>query len=140
MQFLTKNDITNRVHATILQQITNGDDTQLDPAEADAIGIITDMISGLYDIETELTKTGDERHRSLLQWIVSIAVYNLYAHIPDNEVPERVIKDYDDTLKTLDDIAKGKRPTTLTPVTNDDGEDIRFIRYGFNDQRGHSML
>lgn len=140
MQFLTKDDFLSRLHPDVLAQITGGDDTKMEAPEADAIGTVTDMLSGMYDIATELAKTGSERHNSLRQWTLALALYFLYAHIPDNEVPERIIKDYDDTLQTLSEVAKGKRPTTLIPVTDAEGNEKRFIRYGFNPKRSHKML
>lgn len=140
MIFLTKTDIEQRLTNNILSQITGDNDSLLDNAEAIAIGTVTDMLSGMYDLVVELEKTGADRHTNLKTWIVSLSAYHLYAHIPDNEVPERILKDYDDTLSILSKIAQGKLSTTLTPQLNDDETTKRVVRYGFNEKRNHEIL
>lgn len=140
MIFLIKTDIEQRLTANILTQITGDDDSLLDNAEATAIGTVTDMLSEMYNLEIELAKTAQERHTNLKTWLVSLSAYNLYAHIPDNEVPERILKDYDDTLNILTKIAQGKLPTTLTPIENEDGTTKRVVRYGFGTKRNHEII
>lgn len=140
MTFLLKTDIEKRINPSILAQITGGDDDIIDAAEADAIGLVRDQLTGMYDIAEELIKTGNDRHAALKLWLVSLTCYFLYAHIPDDEVPERIIKDYNDTKTDLNQIALGKMPTTLTPIINDDGTSKRVVRYGFNDKRSHEII
>jgi len=139
MIFLTKIDIEQKVQAGILALITNNDDTLLDTAETTAIGTVMDMLGGMYDIASELLKTGTERHSNLKKWLLSIAVYELYAHIPDNELPERVVKDYDDSLAILSKIAQGKMATTLQAVISVDGKIKRVFRYVFSAKRNHEI-
>lgn len=140
MIFLTKTDIEQRMTANILTMITGGDDTLIDNAEVQAIGVVKDMLSGLYDIDSELIKTNTDRHANLRNWLVSLSVYYLYAHIPDNEVPQRTVKDYDDTLSLLTKIAQGKIGSSLTPVNKDDGSAVRVVRYGFDEKRSHKIM
>lgn len=140
MIFLEKADIENRIPGGILTQITGNDDSLIDNAENQAIAYISDMLSALYDIEAETAKTGSERHQSLKTWAVSLSVYYLYAHIADVHTPERVIKDYDDTVRHLELIARGKMPTTLESMIKDTGQSIRPTRYGFNEKRNHEIL
>ncbi len=139
MIFITKIDIEQKITAGLLSLITGDDDTLLDTAETTAIGTVTDMLTGMYDLAAELTKTGSDRHSNFKKWILALCIYELYAHIPDNELPERVVKDYDDTLGILSKIAQGKLSTTLQAVTNDDGTVKRVVRYGFSVQRNHDI-
>jgi len=140
MIFSTKTDIEQRIPAQILAQITGGDDTRISTAETQAIGIITDLLSGNYDTTAEFAKTDTDRHASLLMWTVSLTCYYLYAHIADTQTPDRIVKDYDDTLKSLSNIALGKLPTTLAPLLNDNGTTKRVVRFGFNQIRNHELL
>lgn len=140
MIFLIKTDIEERLTANILSQITRDDDSLIDSAEATAIGTVTDMLSGMYDLVTELEKTGADRHQNFKTWLVSLSVYQLYAHTPDEQVPERVLKDYDDTLNLITKIAQGKLPTTLTPRLNEDETTKRVVRYGFAEKRNHEII
>lgn len=139
MSFLTKNDFNSKITANVLNQITGGDDTLLSDAENKAAAVINDMLSGNYNIALELAKTGTSRHQALLGWMLYLAVYFLYERIPDSELPERVVKNYDDTLTVLKDIARGKTPTTLTPVKVD-GKAKRTFRMGGNTPRSHGVL
>ncbi len=123
----------------MLNQITDNNDDNLDKAEKSAIGSINDMLSGYYNINAELAKSGDNRHSNLLKWMINLALYFVYSRIPDDEIPERVIKDYDDTMKTLEKIATGKTPTTLQAVTVD-GEKKRVFRMGSKKVRSQNIL
>lgn len=139
MTFLTINDFNRKASEEIINQITGSDDTLLEDAESGAIGIITDKLSQRYNIPLELSRTGSSRHQALLMWLLNIAIYLLYERIPDDEIPERVVKDYDDTMSTITSIARGKEPTTLATISVD-GEAKRVFRMGSNTKRSHDML
>jgi phage gp36-like protein len=140
MIFLTENDFNTHLSENIIEQITSEDSDLLDAAEATAIGIVTDMIAGMYDIDSELEQTGSNRHAPLKLWLLAIAAYQLYRAIPDSEVPDRIIKDYDDAIETLRQIGRGKMPTSLTPVNTASGTSKRVFRMKSNTPRQHNML
>jgi len=140
MIYLTTDDFVKHISLNILDQITEGNYDLLDNAELQAIGIIKDMIGGSYDIDAELLLTGNDRHRPLVLWMLCLATYQLYRIIPDSEVPDRTIKDYDDTMETLRQIGRGKYPTILTPKINTDGTTKRVFRMRSNTPRNHNML
>lgn len=140
MNFLIKADFEGKISSNILEQITGGDDLLLDSAEKTAKGIITDLLSGNYDLDVEFDKEPDSRHDNLLNWMLNLSTYLLYDRIPDDEIPERVVKDYDDTMDTLIQIARGKTPTTLTPIEVEEGVSKRNFRMGSNEKRNHKML
>ena len=140
MVFLTKPDFDSKLSTNILEQITGGDDALLDMAEKTATGIITDLLSGMYDLTAEFAKTEGERHDNLMNWMLNLSTYLLYDRIPDDEVPERVVKDHDDTMESLHLIARGKLPTTLIPIEISEGVAKRAFRMGGNEPRNHKML
>lgn len=140
MVFITDEDLQNSVANEILQQIINGNDKLADNSENTAIGMVRDMLADRYDIDTEIAKTANERHPVLKMWVTAITVYLMYAHIHDDEIPARIEKDYDDALKTIKEIARGKIPTNLSPLQNETGNPKRYIRYGFEKKRDHNML
>ncbi len=139
MRFLTQPDLELHLGEDILFQITNDNQSLLEHAEDIAIGIVSDSLGGMYNIEAALSETGSQRHRSLLMWLLCLTAYQLYRQIPDNAVPERIIKEYDDTMKTLAAIARGKAPTSLPPITTN-GITRRVFRMGSNAMRGHNPL
>ncbi|MEA2041144.1 MAG: phage protein Gp36 family protein [Bacteroidota bacterium] len=140
MIFLTQTDIHKRIPSGILTQITNNNPEFLDDAENNAIGLVIDQLSGMYDIAGELDKTGYDRHAALTLWLLSLACYYIYSAVPDNEVPERIIKDYNDARHDLQQVAAGRVPTTLSPELNEDETTKRVTRYGFGKKRSHEIL
>ena len=140
MSFLNKDDYYRKLDESIINQITGGNDDLLDNAETTAAGIITDMLSGNYNIAAELAKSGSSSHENLMLWMLNLSAYLIYDRIPDNEIPERVIKDFDDTMDTLQKIAIGRTPTTLTPVTDESGKSKRVFRMGSKPARGHNLI
>lgn len=138
MDFIKKEDYETRVQVSIIDQITGENDTLLDDAEKDAGALITDRLSDKYDVQAELAHSGEDRDRSLMRWMISLSLYYIYARVPDEEIPERIIKDYDDTLKELDKIAAGRYGCSLQRVKTADGETKTSIRLGSNSQRTHN--
>lgn len=136
--FITYNDYETRLTPRILKLLTDDNDYLLNNAETEAVGLITDRLADKYSISAEFAKSGSARNSSLVRWTLAIAIYTLYSRIADEEVPERVIKDYDDALEELKLIAQGKLRCTLTLVTDSDGETVSRIRMGSNDPRTHN--
>ena len=120
MVFLTEQDFKIKLSQDILTQILQSDNSILDDAEQQAIAFVKDHLAGLYDIDAELQKTEQERHPSLIRWLMNLSVYFFYERIPDEQVPPRVVKNYDDTRSELDKIARGKLHTTLLPFISND--------------------
>ncbi len=85
----------------------------------DTIGI---KLSVLYDAAPEFEKDGNDRNGYLMSIALSIALYEIYQRADDEEVSEKVIKNYDDAMDTLDAIASSKAPIGLNPKTHDENE------------------
>lgn len=135
--FITIDDYKGKRSARILDLITGEDDSILNTAETTAIGIITDRLAERYDLAAELAKTDTSRNVSLVRWILALSIYDIYSRIPDEQVPERVIKDYDDTMSELEKIQIGKLGCSLTRETDTEGETITRFRMGNNTPRTH---
>lgn len=140
MIFITEQDLNSKVGADILAQLKQGNN--IEDAELDAIGVVKDYLDALYDIDTELTKTGTDRHRVLVRYICILATYFIYEIVPDRSVPSRVVKDYNDTLADLVDLSKRKRQSSL-PLNppdqkpNDQIFSSSVFRMGGNRKRSH---
>jgi len=139
MTFLTPDDFLMKMSEDIRNQITDTNDAILDDAEIHATAIIQDAFYDKYDLDAEFAKTGDERHRNLLRWMLNLTVYFIYERIPDTEVPERVVKNYDDTVAEIKAIEQGKRNTSLTKLIREDNlrKETNF-RWGSNEPRTHN--
>jgi len=136
MIFLTITDFLLKISDDIRNQITGSDDAVLDDAEIHAMAVIQDALYQKYDLDAEFAKTGDNRHKNLLRWMLNLALYFLYERIPDNQVPERVVKNYDDTVIEIKNIEIGKRNTSLAKLTREDnGRKETNVRWGSNKKR-----
>jgi Protein of unknown function (DUF1320) len=135
--FITYNDYQARLSQRILSLLTDNDNLILDNAEIEAAGIITDRLADKFDLNAEFVKTGSGRNATLLRWMKSLSLYFVYARVPDEEVPERIIKDYDDTRTELEKIQGGKLGCSLKRLTDSEGETITRFRMGSNTPRSH---
>ena len=120
MNFLTVADFVLKVPEYIRNQITDTNDAILDDAELHATAIIQDAFFDKYDLNAEFMLTEEDRHKNLLRWMLNLSLYFIYERIPDNQVPERVVKNYDDTMQEIKLIEQGKRNTSLTKLINED--------------------
>lgn len=121
--YVTKTDYKRRIDADLLNQIitegsNNGDDLLADVSKAaeDTIGTLAGV---LYDLATEFQNAAAQRNGLVLTWAINIATYELYQRIDDEQVPEKVIKNYDDTMEDLVKVSKGQYPLNLPPKPAD---------------------
>jgi phage gp36-like protein len=136
--FLNISDFQTRLSDRVINLLTDDLDSKLDIASNEATGIIRDRLYDKYQIDGEFSKTGTNRNAMLVRYALSLAIYSLYSRVPDEEIPERVVKDYDDAMSDLKLIAQGKLSTTITLNTDSDGETVSRIRVGSNDPRSHN--
>ncbi len=134
--FINYSDYQGTKTTRILDLLIGDDDTILETVETTAIGIITDRLAERFDLPAELAKTGSDRNPSLMRWVIALCTYTVYARVPDDDVPERVIKDYDDTLKELDKIQQG-RSCSLQRILDTEGEVKTRFRMGNDTPRTH---
>lgn len=122
--YATLDDLVNRAGETEILQVAdrNGDDAADDAVITAAIehaqSIIDGYIGGKYLLPLsevpELVQT----------WTVSIARYWLHGNGP----PDYVVKDYDDALSALKDVAKG---TIVLPLASGAVADVSGNSNGF---------
>lgn len=136
--FLTFPDFQTRLSDRVIEFLTNNLDSRIADASNEATGILRDRFYDKYQIDAELAKTSTARNAMLVRYSLSIAVYGLYSKIPDEEIPERVVKDYDDAMEDIRLISQGKLSSTLPLNTDSDGNTTVKIRMGSNDPRSHN--
>lgn len=139
ISFLTRDDYPAKIDLVILDQLTGNDDLIMELTDDDAASAITDRIGNRYRVAEELAKSGAERNRSLIRWMLNISVYYLYGRAHDVDIPERVVKDYDDTLRDLEKIASGKLSCSIDRIADSaTGAVTTKIRMGSNAPRSHN--
>ena len=146
--YILKADYLSRVQTDVFNMVlesAQGNETQiLTDASKTAEDIIRTHTGHLYDIDVELAKAGTTRNYQVLSWAISIALYMIYQRIDDVDVPEKVIKNYDDTIEELKDVSKARVPLNLPAIQA--GEDVPentqgvgIIRMGSAKPRTHRI-
>lgn len=136
--FITIDDWNEWIDPTVRDQITGGDDTQLDKHENMAIQMARDATTGKYNMDAELAKSGDSRNETLIRYVMSAAVYFLYNSVNDLQIPERVLQNYEDIREELKLIATGKMNVEFDRLPDPDGDgDITNFKWGSEDRRDH---
>ena len=136
--FINKQDFKSKINLEILEQILEGDDSLIEDAETTAQAIVVDALCKQYDLSAEWDKTGKDRNRRLLNWMLNMMAYFLYGGIPDNEIPERITKDYDDTRKELKLVEDAKIAVNLPHLVDDTGRTKTKFAWGSLPPRQHS--
>lgn len=136
--FINKSDYTHKQRDAHLNQIIDDNDALLDGAELTAISEVKMYLFEHYDVDTIFASEAEQRHPMVLKWCLNIALYELYERIPDEAVPERIIKNYDDTVKQLREIAANKISIDLPRKTEgEDNESITRFQGGSEPLRSH---
>lgn len=149
--YVTQDDYKTRISSDLLAKIASDTNITPDKFFSDASKVAEDTIASyagvLYDIAPEFIKTAQDRNYLLVKWALNIATYELYQRIDDEQVPEKVIKNYDDTIEDLEKLATGKFPLALPPKPNDptggEGDEsvvtdgTGLIRMGSQKKRSH---
>lgn len=135
--FINKSDYYHRIQQARLEAIIQREDNLIEEAEETAIQVVRDALHNYYKVDEIFASSGADRPRNVLRWTTSLVLYYLYERIPDKLVPDRVIKNYNDTLKILHEIADGKRSVELPRLEGDEGEIISKFRWGSEIRRDH---
>lgn len=140
MAYIDKAEYEIRVATEILDQITGGDDTILDDAESDTMQLITDRLSSKFKITEEFVNTGEDRNRTVVRWMIVISLYFVYGRVADDDIPPRVVKDYDDALRDLDKVAAGKMGLSIARQTDETGATKGSFYISSETPRDHDMF
>lgn len=109
--FISKDDYKYQIRTYRLDQILEAqdedEDLMLDSAEGEAIAVLRKHLDNRYDMNTELARSGNDRNKVLLRYAKVLVIYFIYERIPDDLVPDRVVKNYDEVMKSLEKIEDG---------------------------------
>ena len=129
--FLQQDDMKAGIRAYRLDQIIDADSTVFDAAAVESESYLRNILDGAgYDAAYELGRTGTFRDGTLLSWCRYLCIYKLYERVPDEAVPERVVKNYDDTIAMLRRVADGRMNLDLQRKTAEDGGKKTKFQWG----------
>lgn len=137
--YISQTDIQSKISADLLARIIGADTEAIPTAVMFAEQTITNKLADRYKIANELALTDDARNGVIVEYALNLAVFRLYERIHDNEVPERVVKLYDDTQSQLDKLNTGKTSLSgLDKATDADGNAKSRFNWGSATKRDQS--
>jgi hypothetical protein len=137
--YIDQTDIEGKIDATLLSRITGDDADKLATAINFAQSTIYGKLADRYQITAELALTGDNRNGVILEYALNLAIYRIYELIQDLDVPERVVKNYDDTQESLDKLNTGKTSLAgLTKALDSSGNKKSRFNWGSSTKRDNS--
>ncbi len=117
--YLVEQDLESSIRNTRLSHLLDdASGNVFNQAALESQSIVRDYLFR-YAIDDEFQKIEDARHASIIFYLKNICLYIIYERIEDDDVPERIIKNYNDTIETLREIAQGKLPLSL-PIKEED--------------------
>lgn len=135
--YLEPSDYLIYISEDTLRKMLRSDNYKLTEAEGNAVSHL-DRLREKFNIEAELIRTGDNRNRILVRWLASLSVYYLYQCVPDDEIPERVIKNFNDAVDEIGRVASGRDACTLERKTDSTGRAKTSFVYSSNKRRTHN--
>ena len=137
MQFLTQSDFTSYMNEGLLNKVIMGNTARLSEAERMARGFIESNLGALYNLVAEFGRAGESRNLTLVRWMLCLSTYHVYNLVPDQEIPERVDKNYNDARDEIMRIAAGKGASDLTPLVVN-GQRKTIFRWNASPRRSHN--
>lgn len=145
MAYLIKDDYKYMIRTYRLDQILEAEDEDedaiLDSAEEEALGMIDKFLGNKYDMVLEFGKTGASRNKVLIRWAKVLVLYYIYERVPDDMVPERVVKNYDEVMEMLEKVEDGDAGIPGLPAKTEevDGQTqpVTTRRWGSQKKRTH---
>ncbi|MFD0997694.1 phage protein Gp36 family protein [Ohtaekwangia kribbensis] len=128
--FLSRDDYKTQIRTYRLDQILEAADEDeeaiLDDAENEAVSILKDALATKYDTDLIFSATGNARHKTVLRWAKVLVIYFIYERVPDEQIPERVLNNYEYLMNPekgyLAQIEKGTKNIDGLPVKTVPGE------------------
>lgn len=136
MDFLTIEDMIGMIRSNRLDQITDEDDALVNDAINDAVAMVNNYLFQHFDTDQIFSQEGEQKDRKVTRWCKYLAIYYIYDRIEDELIPERVQKNYEHTMKTLEKIAQAKMPVDLPRRADKTPTETR-TRWGSEPKRSH---
>ncbi|MCZ2223005.1 MAG: hypothetical protein LC122_05180 [Chitinophagales bacterium] len=147
--YVVKADYKGRISTDLLNMLLAEDEGAiLEQSSKVAEHTIAAMVGKLYNVANEFAKVGSERNYYLLSLAINIALYQIYNIADDEQVPEKIIKNYDDTIMTAKISRKSKLslPPFIVENSGTDATDEKagttgtgLRRYGSIKKRTHNI-
>ena len=121
MAFLTIQELSTEAPASFISILKGTEDQKIDELIKDQISVMKTNLGSYYDVELIFGKTGDDRDRTVLNYLKDLVYYKMQKRRSSASLDT---SDYDEAMKWLEEVSTGKRKADLPPKkidTNGDG-------------------
>jgi phage gp36-like protein len=114
MIFLTIADLRSKIKTNVLSdslELTNvitPNNELLTMVEKDSIEMLKIYLSNIYDTNSFLQQTGEDRNRVIVNILCDMVIYELLSRITTDIIPEVIENKYNKTMQLLKDIRDQK--------------------------------
>lgn len=122
MSFITQADYKTLINDGILLQAINNETELLTEVEAMALGEAESYLSTRFDTAAIFALEANERPKTLLMFVMDIALYHLHARVSPRQMNETREKRYERAIDWMRMVASGDLATSLPLKVNEDGE------------------
>jgi phage gp36-like protein len=136
--WISTTDYKSKITDNRIQMIIDQDEELLDNAEITAIAVVRDFLYSRYEVDEIFATSGTDRPAQVVRWCTNLAMYYIYERVPDKLTPERITKNYDETMAILLEISDGKKAVDLPHKTDDNDIPVTKFRWGGQAAREHS--
>ena len=119
----------------ILEDTDPENNANLQAAMDEAESIVKDFLYARYNTESIFSQTGSDRSNTVLGWLRAITLYKLYERIPDELLPERIVLNYEETMKIVGYVSEGRRDINLPRRVTTEGVKTTKFRGGGDKRR-----
>jgi len=133
MAFLTKDELITEAPKSFIDIVVGTEESMVNEVINDMIDLIKTNIGSYYDTDLIFSKQGDDRSRTVLNYLKDLVFYKLQKRRKPGVLDT---SDYDEAMKWLEEISTGKRKADLPPKkidTDGDGipdKDVPFMKLG----------
>lgn len=134
MVFLKESELKTKSLISIINLITKDDGTTINQIIKENIDVMRSYLHEYYDTEVIFNKEDDARSFVLLKHLKSLVIADIYS-IRKEVLPETNQNKYNEAMRWLEKVAKGRIKPDLPPKqVDEDGdgilEDETFMKFG----------
>ncbi len=133
--YISKDDVLLGIYAEHLGVLSRNDEN-IDNAIIEAELEVKSYLTSRYDMDLELSKTGNARNRLVVKFVRTIAIWNIYQIGSKVNIPESREKDYNNVIANLKLIQSEKSSIDgLERKTDSTNGGSNYIKFGGNKPR-----
>ncbi len=131
--FIEKSDYLLYINTNILDDITEVNDELVDNASRTAISLVKGYLNARYDVNAIFNATGSQRHATILEKCIDMALFTLHARINPRKIPELRRERNKEAKEWLIDVSESIINPPDLPVLSNGQKD--YIDFGSNPRR-----